>query len=70
MAKDNMYSDCQNNIPIARGAGRGQLMGSDHFRAKGTVIVHLDDKNLPPAGTSSFCVISEHYFDIRYKSLN
>jgi hypothetical protein len=46
----------------------GQLTGSGHFRARVTVIVHLDGKNLPPAGTSSFCVISEHFFDIRYNS--
>jgi hypothetical protein len=43
-------------------------MGSDHFRVRGAVIVHLDDQNLPPAGTSSFCTISEHYFDNRYIS--
>jgi hypothetical protein len=43
-------------------------MGSGHLPAKGAVILHLDDENLPPACTSSFCLISEHYFDIRYKS--
>jgi hypothetical protein len=47
----------------------GPLIGSDHFRTKGAVIVHLDDKNLPPARTASFCVISEHYFDIRYRCI-
>jgi hypothetical protein len=42
------------------------LIGCGHLRAKGVVIVHLDDKNLPPACTSLFSVISEYYFDIRY----
>jgi hypothetical protein len=32
------------------------------------MIVHPDDQNLPPAGTSSFYVISEHFSDIRYKA--
>jgi hypothetical protein len=41
-------------------------MGTGHLRAKGAVIVHLDDQNFPPARTSSVCFISEHYFDIRY----
>jgi hypothetical protein len=44
------------------------LIGSGHFQAKGAVIVHLDDKNIPPARTTSFCFISERYFEDRYKS--
>jgi hypothetical protein len=44
-----------------------QLIGTGHLRAQGAAILHLDDKNLPPAGTSSFCVISEHYFAVHYK---
>jgi hypothetical protein len=50
---------------ILKRAG-GNLIATGHLRAKEAVIVHLGDKNLPPACTSSFCVISEHYFDIRY----
>jgi hypothetical protein len=42
-----------------------QLIGSGRLQAKGAVIVQLDDKNLLPACTSSFCVVSEHYFGIR-----
>jgi hypothetical protein len=30
------------------------------------MIAHLDDKNLPPACTSSFSSISEQFLDIRY----
>jgi hypothetical protein len=44
-------------------------MGSGHFQAKGVVILHLDDKNLPPVRTTSFCIISERYFENRYSTL-
>ena len=104
-----IYSDSQNNNPITRGAGSGQILvvklitcwilngkglllagwandgeslccpecckqqggksiGSGHLPAKGAVIVHLDDQNLPAARTSSFCLISEHYFENHYSS--
>jgi hypothetical protein len=46
------------------------LTGSGHLRAKAAVIVHLDDKNLPPVCPSSFCVVPEHYFEIRYRFQN
>jgi hypothetical protein len=37
-------------------------MGSGHLQAKGAVILHLEDKNLPPVRTTSFRFISERYF--------
>jgi hypothetical protein len=50
--------------------GGGKLKVSGHFQAKGAVILHLDEKNLPPARTTSFCFISERYFENRYKGFS
>ncbi|MGD2271627.1 MAG: hypothetical protein PVI06_14585 [Desulfobacterales bacterium] len=44
------------------------MKASDYFPAMRAVIVHLDDKNLPPARTASLCCIAERYFDNRYNN--
>ncbi len=44
------------------------MIGSGHLQAKGALILHLDDKNLPPVRTTSFCFISERYFENHYRS--
>jgi hypothetical protein len=46
-----------------------KLIGSGHLQSKGAVILHLGDKNLPPARTTSFCFISKRYFENRYSCL-
>jgi hypothetical protein len=54
------YFDCQ------RCRQGDRLIGTGHLRAKGAAILHPVAKNLPPACTSSFCVIPQHYFAIHY----
>jgi hypothetical protein len=71
MAKGYCCLDGQTTVSLSINqnvvTGSGKLKGSGHFQAKGAVIVHLDDKNLPPVRTTSFCFISERYFENRYK---
>jgi hypothetical protein len=43
------------------------MKASGHFKAKEAVILHLDDKDLPPARVTSLCCIPERYFENRYK---
>jgi hypothetical protein len=46
----------------------GKLTVGGHCRTKGAMILHLGDKNLPPACTSSIYLISERYYENHYNN--